>query len=105
MFVHFTMGDLVSLSNSSEHVPFHSYCSHYFVFPSYSNNASHKTYFISLHLQQWCPLLFHFPLPVVFVVNKVLCSLIFCLVLNRLMEFDILFCYKFCSLNVMKSFH
>ena len=33
MFVHFTMGDLDFLNNSSEHVvPFHSYCSHYLSF-------------------------------------------------------------------------
>jgi len=38
------------------------------------------------------------------VVNEVLCCLIFCLVLSRLMEFDILFYYKFFSLNVTKSF-
>jgi len=103
MFVHVTMDDLVFLSNSSGYVLFHSYFSHYFIFPSYSDHASHKTslaciynsgvHFSSTFLYQFC-----------FVVNKVLYCLIFCLVLSRLMEFDILFCYKFCSLNVMKSF-
>ena len=52
MFVHFTMGDLYILNNSSEHVvPFCFYCSHYFVFPSYLDHASQKTYFISLHVE------------------------------------------------------
>jgi hypothetical protein len=36
-------GTLVVFQLFSEHVPFHSYCSHYFVFPGYSNHASHKT--------------------------------------------------------------
>jgi len=52
MFVHFTMGDIDFLNNSSENVvPFCSYCSHYFVFPIYSDHASQKTYFISLHVE------------------------------------------------------
>jgi hypothetical protein len=36
-------------------------------------------------------------------VNNILCCLIVCFVLSRLIESDIPFCYQFCSFNVMNS--
>ena len=103
MFVHFTMGDLDFLNNFSECVPFYSYWIIISSFPitqimlhikltSLSSMYTSGFQFCSTFLYQY-----------LFVVSKVLCCLIFCLVLSRLMDFDILFCYKFCSLNVMKS--
>jgi len=98
------MGDLNFLSNFSEHVPFHSYWIIISSVPVIQIILHIKlTLLACMYSSGLCPLLFHFPLPVLFVVSKFLWCLFFCLVLSRLTKFDILFCYKFCSLNVMKS--